>query len=537
MAAQSVQDVERQTTAARRDVDFRIRTLPEALILAVLLFAFACAARTARIPSTAEAGVLAAAGCYRCLLEVQALYEKELSARPTPALAAAAFRTAVLLSLREKELGLAARPQAERARALAPRVTATEEAPLVLAIADAINWDYAAMSKEVSEQFIKTRQAASHQVQDWRARLRPRLADPFVAYLEIALACSYGDYRARDAAADAILAQHPSSLLVKYRVGACRTRDNALLEEVIAAEPRFVEAHFFIGRNALALAAGGRGRRSVVVPHLTSAYEAFPRSPSVTMAMAGLHRVLNKLQEAVDFYDQTLAIVPMHREAILGRAIALTHLERRQEAIAAATELLDAGDWYIGDAYYWRAYNYHALSDLNAARDDVERAKERSGLRAEVLLLAGTIYYDRREMDPAVRDLERARELDETLCAAPWYLGLIRSDRKEWPHASGAFEQAAVCYRAAITVLEAELGTQKQLLGASEEGRTVAAEYERLIDRQRLEEARSAFNVAYTSGQAGRRDTALEFARRAATHDAMKARALELIAVLEKGKP
>jgi tetratricopeptide (TPR) repeat protein len=255
------------------------------------------------------------------------------------------------------------------------------------------------------------------------------------------------------------------------------------------------------------------------------------------MAMAALYRVLNKLQEAVDFYDRTLALVPMHREAMLGRTIALTHFDRREEAIAAATELLDAGDWYIGDAYYWRAYNHHALSNLDAARDDVERARERSGLRAEVLLLAGTIYYDRREMDAAVRDLERARELDESLCAAPWYLGLIGAERKQWTDASKVFGQAAACYRAAITVLQSELAAQTQVLGDSEEGRAVAAEYERLIARQRLEEARSAFNVAYSSGQAGNRDTALDFARRAATHEAMKARALELIAVLERGKP
>jgi tetratricopeptide (TPR) repeat protein len=510
-----------------------MQRLGSVLLLAVLT-SCATRAKAPRAPTIADADRLATAGCYTCLLDALEMYDGILARRASVAATRGAFRTALLLALREKEVGLRATPYLERARALSSSLPAEDDAGLALAIADAQPWDYSGLTKEFTEQFIKTRQAVTPQVKGWRDRLRTRRADPFFAYLDASLACSYGDWRGRDAALDEVAAQQPSSLLVKYRVGACVQSRRAALEEVLAAEPRFAEAHLFLGRYALVDASTGHAKRSVVAPHLEAAYAAFPKSASVTFTLAGMYRAFTKLEDALRFYDETLALVPTHREAMLGRIIALTYTQQPDPAIATATRMIELGEWYIGDAYYWRAFNLHEQKQLDAARDDVERAKGLARLRSDVFLLAGIIYYDRRELDAAVPDLEKAWQLNDTECDAAWYLGLVRSEQKTWDVAAAMFPKGAACYRSRADVYGAELGAFQATVEGTAERAALDANYQRLIEQQLVGESRSYYNAAFASAQRGERDRAIEYAERAAQHPVMKSKAAELIAALKK---
>jgi tetratricopeptide (TPR) repeat protein len=504
-----------------------------ALLLAVLT---GCAAR-ARVPAgptIAEAEQLVTAGCYTCLVDALKVYDAILASRPSPRVTRGAFRTAVLLAAREKELGLPASEYLERARTLASSLGPEEHARLALDIAAALPWDQSGLSKEFAEDFVKTRQAASTQVRTWHEQLQLLRIDPFFAYLDASLACSYGDWRARDSRLDEIASAQPSALIVKYRIGACVFRRRAALEEVLAAEPRFAEAHLFLGRDALVESTTAIGRRSKIEPHLAAAYAAFPKSPSVTFTLGGMYRAFNKMAEALRYYDETLALVAMHREAMLGRIIALTYLGRAADAIATATQMIELGQWYVGDAYYWRAFNLHEQKNLDAARHDVEQAKTLAGLRSDVFLLAGIIYFDRRELDTAARDLGRAWLMNDTACDAAWYLGLVRSEQKQWDVAGALFPKAAACYRSTADILRAQLAEALKGIADQHDRASVDTDYSQTIEQQLVSEARSCYNAAYAFAQLGQREQALEYAQRAEQHPFMKAKAAELIAALKK---
>jgi tetratricopeptide (TPR) repeat protein len=507
------------------------------LLLGLLLPLVSCAARAkapAR-PTLADADRLAVAGCYTCLVDALKIYDGLLAQRPSAAATRGAFRTAVLLALREKEIGLAATPYLERARALANSLPAGDEAPFALDIARAIPWDYSGITKEFTEEFVKTMQAVTPQVKGWRERLAGLGNDAFFTYLDAALACSYGDWRARDQAFDAIVARQPASLLIKYRVGICVQQRRALLEDVLAAEPRYAEAHLFLGRYALVDASTGHGKRSAIAPHLDAAYAAFPKSPSVTFTLAGMSRAFNKLNDALRFYDETLALVPRHREALLGRTIALTYLQQPDAAIATATHMIELGDWYVADAYYWRAFNKHLQKHLEAAREDAERAKSLAGLRSDVYLLAGIISYDMRQLDAAAPDLAKAWQLNDTACDASWYLGLVRSEQGTWNVAAVLFPRAAACYRSDADIIRAQQGVFQQVTDTPEERAALDAEYQQSIEQQLVAEARSYYNAAYACAQLKERDRAIDYAERAGQHAVMKEKAAQLIAALKKG--
>ncbi len=510
-----------------------------ATLVLFALVAAGCAAKTAKPtgPTIADADRLAADGCYTCLVDALRIYDAALAKRVTAPLARSAFRTAILLSLREKEIGLPFTADLQRARELAPLLPPTEQADLALRISDSIPPDVAARTKDEYEDFIFQRFQRAGSVREWHQTLAPLLGDPFIEYLDLSLECEYGEFGDRATRVAAALDRHPGSLLIAYRAGVCGQQLRLHLEDVVARDPRYIEARFFLGRYALADSAVGKGSRRAAEPTLQAAYEAFPRSAAVTFTMAGLYRALSKLDVALKHYDETMALVPRHREALLGRIISLTYLNRPPDAIASATQLIEWGTWYLGDGYYWRAYNERQIPRLDAARDDAEQAKKLLD-NSDAFALAGIVYYDRKELDPASFDLltaiNKARQLGVDNCMARWYLGLVRAEQKNWADGSAVFEQAASCYRSSADVLKGELQRVESANPDAQDVAAVTAEYQHQIDEALAQEARSLFNVAYAAAQVGERDRALDFAARAAAHPLMNAKATALIAAVKK---
>lgn len=513
-----------------------------ATFVLLALTAAGCAAKTAKPagPTVADAGRLVAAGCYTCLVDALRIYDAALAKKPTPTLARSAFRTAILLSLREKEIGLPFAAHLGRARELAPKVPPADNAQFVLTISESLPPDVAARSKDDYEDFVLHRLARGATVREWRQTIASLRADPFIEYLDLSLECEYGEYAGRAERVAAALERHPGSLPIEYRAGACGQQLRPHLEDVIARDPRYVEARFHLGRYALADSAVGKGSRRAAEPNLQAAYQSFPKSAAVTFTIAGLYRALNSLDVALRFYDETIALVPRHREALLGRIIALTYLNKPDEAIASAAQLIEWGTWYLGDGYYWRAYNERQLQRLDLARADAEEAKKLLD-NSDAFALAGIVYFERKELDPASSDLliavRKATQLGADNCMARWYLGLVLAEKKTWPDAGGVFERAASCYRSAADLLKGELGKVQSTNPDAQDVAAIAAEYQRQIDEALAQEARSLFNVAYAAAQTGDRSRAVEFAERAAAHPLMNGKATALIAAVKKVSP
>lgn len=513
-----------------------------ATFVLLALAAAGCAAKTTRPagPTIADADRLAATGCYSCLLDALRIYDAALAKRVTPPVARSAFRTAILLSLREKEIGLPFNAHLERARELAPLEPASDNGQLALAVAESIPPDVAARTKDDYEDFVRQRLGRTATVRTWRSTLAPLRADPFVEYLDLALECEYGEYGGRAERLAAALARHPGSPLIEYRAGACGQPHRPHLEDVVARDASYVEARLFLGRYALADSAVGRGSRRAAEPNLLAAYAAFPKSAVVTFTMAGLYRALSKLDLALRYYDETLALVPRQREALVGRIIALTYLNKPEDAVASATQLIEWGTWYLGDGYYWRAYNERLLRRLDVARTDAEEAKRLLD-NSDAFALAGIVFFDRAELDVAASDLvtsiRKAEQLRVDNCMARWYLGLVRAEQKNWADAGTVFEGAAACYQSSADLIGAELKKVRAANADDPDAGAIAAEYQRQADEALAQEARSLFNVAYAAAQRGERDRALDFAGRAAAHPLMNEKATALIAAVKKASP
>jgi tetratricopeptide (TPR) repeat protein len=413
--------------------------------------ASACASRQSKAPvapvappPTRDIDAFIERGCFRCLEQALTLADQ----RNEPRLA---FEAAALLALRATELGMPADEWTTRIRTLAgddaERVQYVE---MVAAVPpDPLRGlrDDLLVETEVRRR-IEVRLTS---VASWYDALQTGLhSEVFRHYLELTLICSVerGSPRSNERL-DALVPRLPDVPLLKYRLGICADRFRTQLQAVQTDVPEFVDADYALGRYALR--DPERPDQDAAMRLFRSAAAAFPTSTSIPTTIGNLYQAWEDWANALAAFDQALALLPSHSDAMLGRVVALTNLDRHEEAIATATRLIDAGRWHLGQAFYWRAWNYFSTGNNQAARSDADRTRTLM-VNPAVFLLSGMIEWRFLRREPAEAEFQEALKMDFGQCEAAFYLGGVRYELRRVPESLAAMKQALQCYDLALAV-------------------------------------------------------------------------------------
>ena len=458
-----------------------------ALVVAALVIAAGCAARgpvpapaVASAPRVDDLTALIEQGCYRCL---ERAYE-QAQARGA---AQHVFESAVLLVLRSKELGLPFDEWRAKARAAAPEGTA---AALYLAIADAIPPDR--LSEERYTQFELGFRQPRGSVPDWREELRGGPAsEVFRSYLDLALLCAFGRVGENAQSYTGDFDPVTAAPLYQYAVGICDASKAPRLQAMRTAHADFVDADYALGRFLIedptsADHEGGLRR-------LQSAGAAFPRSPAIAVRIGNTYRGWEEWPAALEAYDAALALSPKHPDAMIGRTVALSQLGRAQEAIATSTTVIDGGQWMVGEAYYWRAWNQLRLGNLPMAREDADRARTQMA-NARVFVLSGVIEWRMRRLETAERDFQQAVTIDFGECEGAFDLGIVRDEMGRMAESLAAFRQAGQCNDLSITLRREAIAKIEAGPGTPASRLRDAARHQRALEA--LEERRDEISRA-----------------------------------------
>jgi tetratricopeptide (TPR) repeat protein len=504
-----------------------------------LLSLAACAPRgpsPVLLTELGRADVLVRDGCHACLTEALAIYER-VTAEPRAPLHArrGAFEASLLLAVRAKELGLPSDEPIARARELAARVQAAStglaDPGLMVEAADLLIGETSGLDPEVRHQRVRRLAGppGSRAVNPHRPAL-DQAADSSLAAAYLAVAIDCEQVRTREAIdLDDLVARHGDLPLMRFRAGICGSPRVELLAPLRQADPRWTDTLLFEGRGEMA----GRAidlRKAAAL--FTEAREAFPRSTAIALALGNTERARSRFESALHGYDAVLAEVPTHREALLGRAVSLSHLMRHVEAEAAATALIDYGTWHIGDAHYWRAWNRYHLKALEPAWADAELA---IGLmvNTSAYTLSGLIAYGRKERDTALDRFTRAFDLDNDNCDAALYAGLVHAERHEWRQASPRFSVATTCFTSAVERDRTELDRLAASERHPEDKDPEMARLRASIEANERHAAQSAYNAALACVQMGETHAALSHLERARRHPAMTEKADALKKAIE----
>lgn len=520
--------------------------MARALLVSVLILAAGCAGRRPVTPDpdveasrlAAEARVTAEgqvrAGCYRCLLEARAIYER-LATRPERAeIALRRFEVELLLALREKELALDPAAALARARALTSELPAGIAANRWLAIVDLVTTDQGGVSASIARR-VSTSSPADIDGHLAFLQAQEVVFAPVREYVAMSLDCSYFRRRRPDGRPP-VEPQVPPGAdpLLLYRSGTCEAVRAPRLEAARTAVPGFAEAAFFLARLHVSTAQKTGG--AAVRPLLAEAYEGFPNSPSVTYLGGHFEQLIGDCKAALRYYGETLVLSPGHPNAMLGRVICLAFLKRFDEGIAAATDLIDRRNANLAEGYYWRSWIHHQRKDLDLARADIERAKALLS-NGDVHRLAGVIEHDQNDLLMARKDLEAAKDMTGIGdCIARWYLGLVEMKRDLWAESAAHFEDAMGCYERAALFAAAELKRMQELpdLEPSFRARQIAG-FEIAIKEDTAQQYASAYNAANHYARAGNPTKAKALLDIAARDPSLDARVAELRKILSGG--
>lgn len=428
-------------------------------------------------------------GCFRCLERALAAAQGEQ-----------AFEVAALLTLRAKELGLPYADYRQRAGAVAP---ADPAFATYLEVIDAGPIDSLTGERYVREPPVPPRierdangapirqPSIADRAVGWRELLKTGPgSDVFRRYLDMMVGCSLMPQSSDTPAVELSPAEHDVPLL-RYRLGLCgrQPQDFRALRD---GDPEFVDADLTLARIALVTAPVDLDE---ALRWMQSAHQAFPDSPLISTLLGHVYDEREEWTQALTTYDGLVAAMPVHREALLGRTIALSHLGRNQEAMATATRMIELGSWLMGEAYYWRAWNEFAMQQYQVAREDTDRAKARM-INASVFVLSGLVEWNLLRLPTAESELEEALKMDFGRCDAARYLGRVRMQRNKPPEAIAAFKQAIQCFDLAITVRQTLISNIQAGGGSEATKARLIAGHQRAIDAAIADRSECQQNMA-----------------------------------------
>lgn len=472
----------------------------------------------------AEADLLRTKADYVSLKQAFRIYENlcdqpELRAGAVPPLAT----TALLLAAREKELGISSRAF------LAKALEVIRENPHLGSFAP-----YAKIAgffwvqgrgtmRDIDERFPW--KMTDEELRGLDAELKERArVDEFCAYMYLVLRCAFANPYDTKGGLGELLALHPDSTLLKYKRAICPERKADLLEALLEENPQFYEAMYFLGDEALQ-----QGFLLKAEGHLLAAYQGIPESPQITISLATVAFGIEEFERSLDYFEETLAMAPDYRDALLGKAICLSYLGRPVEAIAVCRKIIGLDFWLMGESYYWLAWNQHELKENAAAAESIEQSKGRLPTSSEVFTLSGTIALESGDLAKAEKDLQEALQYPPANGEAMLQLGNLYAKKKDWPRSADHFEKAGFLYQDTAAELKAKITELEKSELAAERKQRLLRRKMRQMDTAVLTKATAFYNAAAGYFNAGQKYKALEMAARAVEHPALREKAEELM--------
>ncbi len=212
-------------------------------------------------------------------------------------------------------------------------------------------------------------------------------------------------------------------------------------DQFIKLEPRRLQGYLALSDLQYRL-----GLYKEAVQTAEAASKLAPTDPRPLLKAAAAHIKNVQLDAALDFLNRALALNPDLAEAHLQRGIALFHLNRRQEALAAFMRASALNPLYATAHYYAGIVYLESLQDAKAAQAEWEKAVAVDPRYAEAWVKLGQLYSQINQLEAAVKAYEQALAINDKDATAHYYVGLLYEGR----NTPEGFATAERQYRRAI---------------------------------------------------------------------------------------
>jgi len=379
---------------------------------------------TAFVEGRLQAARLYASGRYTGLREACTVLRPLLDIPAFRVQAGAMFiKSALLLTVREKELGIIRHDAFHEADALVKRETAFSAYASYLEIVEHLPDKTKGVIAPLPSGSETSQNDAMDAQLDWihnrlpvlHEWLRARAASTdFDAYLYLSLHSAFAAISediADEEDRKRFLDIFPDSNLMGFKMLTGLIPDQDGLQKWLAEHPEFYEAHFYLGELALS-----SGLMLSAERHYLQAFEKIPDSTSLAISLSKVYFHSEELEKSLAYDVKALELAPTYRDALLGQAMCLAYLGRHPESLAVLNKMLELGKYYIGETWYWTAWNHNELESMPEARDSIDKARHYLIGHNDVSTLDGIISYKQQRFDDAEQDFLEALRLQPHDC-------------------------------------------------------------------------------------------------------------------------
>lgn len=323
--------------------------------------------------------------------------------------------------------------------------------------------------------------------------------------------------------------QFSDSNLIRYKLSLYPEEDPESLEELIKDDSHFYEAFYFLGQMALK-----KGYLVTAEKNFLKVYEYIPESSSLVISLASIYFAFEELDKSLEFYERAIEMAPNYRDALLGKAMCLSYMGRHQEAIRTCNTILTLGKYYLGETYYWLAWNQNELGELDNAWENIEASKKFLIGHGQVYSLAGTIAFNQKNLDAAENNFLEACYQDASNGDPPYYMGKIKAIREDWLKSGVYFERASNNYGRKEEFIQKKIKDIETSEFSEERKHKHTIRKKNQLRKIQLTKATAWYNAAASYYNVGMKKKTLELAQKAAFHTALKSKAEELLRMIKK---
>ncbi|MBN1272306.1 MAG: hypothetical protein JXB26_08550 [Candidatus Aminicenantes bacterium] len=473
-------------------------------------------------------------GHYAALKEAEAIYAFLLSEYSgNTAIPVDLFKTRLLLALRSKELGIPGTGFEKKAAELLENALVPKEMDSYLKIVLLANTSLPGITGERSGKGDNSLEKYFEWARDNADRISEELenkaGEPFFAYLHLTLYENFLYWVKKKPDFKAYKEQFADRPILRYILALVPQIDPAGLEDLLKSEPDFHEALFFLGQYALA-----SGKLFTADSLLKKSLNTFPGSISCLMSLAKISFALEEYSSALTLYEKVLSALPSYRDALLGQAITQSYLGKHENALTTCRTIQELGMYYMGESFYWTAWNYQQMGLLEQASVSIENAKKYLYGNYEVLLLSGIIDFGLNKMKSAEKNFKDVLQISALDVEANFHLGKIAALNNDWASSGESFLIAAKGGKNTEDALKKRIKDIQESAFSGERKERMIRKKELQLRSTKIKTATAFYNAAAGFYNAGQLKKSLECAVESSHHPRFKETAEKLIQKIKK---
>jgi len=518
------------------------KTIKILALLSILIIISNCAAKKADISpqqlvayysKTKEADAQFKTGSYLGLKNARSTYLEFLALPAFRKNSGIKFiKTSILLAIREKELGILNRKTLQEASNLINQEPYFSNYSRYVEIAKRIPENTKGItgnkiddaSIDAQYEWIKQNfeAARSH-------LLEKSVSTDFYSYLYLSFhsALSYKFEEKEDLSRFASI--FPDSKFIKFKLSIYPQEKPDALKDLLQDNPNFYEADYFLGNIALS-----QGKVLTAENHYKKALEYITDSTSLIISLTKVYFHMEEFETCLEYNNLALQLAPEYRDAILGKAMCLGYMRQHEEAIKILNNMIELGKYYMGETYYWLAWNQNELQQLDMAKTNVTKSRDFLIGHYEVSSLDGIIAYKQKRLKDAEKNFKEALLLNNQDCESAYYLGKIYTERDDWKYSGSYFEKGAVCNEQTENAIKSKiLEIKKAALSTLRKDKLIKKKKIQLL-QTRQTKATCQFNAAASYFNAKEYKKAFLLAEKAAKYPTFKQQAEELILAIKE---